>query len=597
MLKHVSKVVQVFAILIGVSLVSGSGSVVIKKAERTIDISSQLIKVNAIITYENSDAKPISSILFSSDPEWKGDLSFIAAKVGNEALDVKPIEISSKPGVKHFSATLPKPLAQGQTVKVEVEKVYSHGLEPFPAEISQADKQLVRFVGNHYVFTPYPVQQQTTKVLLASANVESYTKLKPSQLTDTTITLGPYENVPEYSRSELVVHAENNSPFLAVTRLTRHIEVSHWGYISVEETVDVRHVGAKLRGSFSRFDYQREHNSGVSSVQQFKTSLPAAAQGVYYRDEIGNISTSRMRVLPDEVELELRPRFPLFGGWRTHYVIGYTVPVYEYLFRSGENYVLSMRLLDHVLDDMVVDELQVSVVLPEGASDVQLQTPYPVTRRPDSLLLTYLDITGRPVISVTKTNLVENHIQEFRIGYRFPVWMTVREPLMVVVAFLLLFLLVIIYVRLDFSISQEEGSAVREKVASLCDKVRAHHDTRCGLYQNMEDSIAKAKTSKDTGALQAIVKTLSAGLKSEAAAIAGLQEQIRADGAAETAERIAELQRQDKTLREHLTQHATIAERLLAGKLAKPPFVEQEAQLNRKKEEAVQRMEAVVASL
>ena len=85
-----------------------------------------------------------------------------------------------------------------------MEKVYSHGLDPFPAEISQADKQLVRFVGNHFVFTPYPVQQQTTKLLLASANVESYTKLKPSQLTDTTITLGPYENQPEYSQVSTV---------------------------------------------------------------------------------------------------------------------------------------------------------------------------------------------------------------------------------------------------------------------------------------------------------------------------------------------------------------------------------------------------------
>ena len=84
-----------------------------------------------------------------------------------------------------------------------MEKVYSHGLEPFPAEISQAEKQLVRFVGNHYIFTPYPAQTQTTKIVLASANVESYTKLKPSQLTDTTITLGPYENVPAYSRVSL----------------------------------------------------------------------------------------------------------------------------------------------------------------------------------------------------------------------------------------------------------------------------------------------------------------------------------------------------------------------------------------------------------
>ena len=56
---------------------------------------------------------------------------------------------------------------------------------------------------------------------------------------------------------------------------------------------------------------------------------------MYYRDEIGNISTSNMRELDDSVELELRPRFPLFGGWKTHYYIGYNVPSYQYLFNSG----------------------------------------------------------------------------------------------------------------------------------------------------------------------------------------------------------------------------------------------------------------------
>lgn len=66
-----------------------------------------------------------------------------------------------------------------------------------------------------------------------------------------------------------------------------------------------------------------------------QTVLPAAASDVYYRDEIGNISTSHMRVLSDSVELDLRPRFPLFGGWKTHYVLGYNVPSYEYLFYAG----------------------------------------------------------------------------------------------------------------------------------------------------------------------------------------------------------------------------------------------------------------------
>lgn len=57
---------------------------------------------------------------------------------------------------------------------------------------------------------------------------------------------------------------------------------------------------------------------------------------MYYRDEIGNISTSHLQVLDDSVEVEIRPRFPLFGGWKTHYIIGYNLPSYEYLYNLGE---------------------------------------------------------------------------------------------------------------------------------------------------------------------------------------------------------------------------------------------------------------------
>ena len=115
--------------------------------------------------------------------------------------------------------------------------------------------------------------------------------------------------------------------------------------------------------------------------QAIKTILPASAKDVYYRDEIGNISTSNLRVAMDSVELELRPRFPLFGGWKTHYTLGYNVPAYEYLFNllgQPSQFALRMRVLDHVFDDMVVDELVVRVVLPEGVRDVALETPYPM---------------------------------------------------------------------------------------------------------------------------------------------------------------------------------------------------------------------------
>lgn len=164
------------------------------------------------------------------------------------------------------------------------------------------------------------------------------------------------------------VHFENNSPFLTVSRLQRTIEISHWGNIAVEETIDMYHSGAQLKGPFSRFDYMRKVG-GSSSVKSFKTYLPPTAADVYYRDEIGNISTSNLRTPSrrnnEPAELELRPRFPLFGGWKTHYTIGYNVPVYQYLFNSGNNFALKMRLIDHICDDQFVEEAVVKIILPE----------------------------------------------------------------------------------------------------------------------------------------------------------------------------------------------------------------------------------------
>lgn len=85
------------------------------------------------------------------------------------------------------------------TVQVLVGTVFTHHLSPHPKEITQKEKQLVQYRGNAYIYTPYKVTTQTTKVLLSSSTVESYTKVKPSSQSDSTITYGPYENVAPLS--------------------------------------------------------------------------------------------------------------------------------------------------------------------------------------------------------------------------------------------------------------------------------------------------------------------------------------------------------------------------------------------------------------
>lgn len=162
-------------------------------------------------------------------------------------LKTSAVQIPGNAEALGYKIELAKELGKGQTVDLEVETVFTQHLVPFPSEITQKEKQLVKFTGNHYIYSPYKVKKQTTKVTLSSRNIESFSKLKPFSQSDSSISFGPYENVAPFSQSELVAHYENNSPFLTITKLDRLIEVSHWGNVAVEEKIEIVHTGAKLK--------------------------------------------------------------------------------------------------------------------------------------------------------------------------------------------------------------------------------------------------------------------------------------------------------------------------------------------------------------
>lgn len=156
--------------------------------------------------------------------------------------------------------------------------------------------------------------------------------------------------------------------------------------------------------------------------------------------------------MADFIELDLRPRFPLFGGWRTQYILGYNVPSYEYLFHAGKHFVLRMRFLDHVFDNMVIEEGYVRIILPESVYNIRVHVPYSVLRHGNTFHKTYLDTVGRPVLLFSKKNLIETHIQDFELEYMFVPSFLMTEPLITGSVFYLFFLTVIVYLRLDLSI-------------------------------------------------------------------------------------------------------------------------------------------------
>ncbi|XP_028853667.1 LOW QUALITY PROTEIN: dolichyl-diphosphooligosaccharide--protein glycosyltransferase subunit 1-like [Denticeps clupeoides] len=580
---------------------AAGGGLVNEEVKRTVDLTTHLAKITAEILLANEGDAAAHSFTVGLEAELAPHLAYIGAALKGEeeeedgTLELTETNVKGQSG-KFFKVELPSALAPGGKLQVKVETVLTHVLKPFPTHITQAERQLVVFQGNHYLYSPYLTRIQSSRVRLASKNVETYTKLGNPSKNDEMIEYGPFRDVAPFTQDVMKIHYENNTPFLTISSITRTIEVSHWGNIAVEETIDLRHTGADLKGPFSRYDYQRQSDSGISSIKSFKTILPASAQDVYYRDEIGNISTSHLQVLEDSVEVEVRPRFPLFGGWKTHYLIGYNLPSYEYLYALGDQYALKMRLLDHVYDDQVIDLLTVKIVLPEGARNVHMDTPYNIDRDPDQLHYTYLDTFGRPVIVATKRNLVEQHIQDMVVHYTFNKILMLQEPLLVVGAFYILFFTVIIYVRNGLPITKDPAAEVRMKVASITEQVLTLVNKRLGLYRHMDEVVNRYKQSRDSGALNSGRKALETSHRALTNDINSLQVRLKAEGS-DLAEKVAELQKLDGQVKDLACRSCQEAERLVVGKVKKEAYIENEKGLTGRRLELVSRIDGLLDAL
>ncbi len=71
------------------------------------------------------------------------------------------------------------------------------------------------------------------------------------------------------------------------------------------------------QGEWSRLKYMQDaRRNGASSIKEFTAVLPRSAHSLYFRDEIGNVSTSSVKRQREKLEVRLQPRFVLFGGWQ-----------------------------------------------------------------------------------------------------------------------------------------------------------------------------------------------------------------------------------------------------------------------------------------
>lgn len=176
---------------------------------------------------------------------------------------------------------------------------------------------------------------------------------------------------------EVSVRYEFTKPLTHSKLMERDIEVSHWGgNIATEERQWLTNRAATLKNHFNRVQYQQSsyYNPPTSALKEMRFPLVVGSVDAYFTDDIGNVSTSRFRSNKKEANLELKPRYPLFGGWNYSFKVGWNGDLPNFLRKakggSSESFVLKIPFFEgpKQAEGIEYERIVTRVILPEGAT-------------------------------------------------------------------------------------------------------------------------------------------------------------------------------------------------------------------------------------
>ncbi|KAI8959614.1 Ribophorin I [Daldinia sp. FL1419] len=460
--------------VLGESNISGpsSSKVTLPAAFKPPQVFKNANLVHVISLEKNYAKESINVLIENSSPESQDEyfLPFTSDQMsrigGIEVKDrkdasvtgfaVEAVEFDQLSDIQYYRIRLPAPLpAKGQQT-LGISFYYLNAYSPLPASIEQSDKQYLVYQFSSYCLSAYPTLKQKTEVKLPSSDIPEYTKIAGNgetkefpQKQGSKLVYGPFPEVPAGAVSPVKVRYEFTKPVTHISHLERDIEVSHWGgNVAFEERYTLYNHGANLSAQFNRVKWAQSQyfNPTSYALKEMKFPLRAGSKDAYFTDAIGNVSTSRFRSNRREAVLELKPRYPVFGGWKYPFTIGWNSDAKQFLRKkSGDSYLLNVPFIEgpKQSEGAAFEHVQVRVLLPEGAENVRFYTTIPESSITDysvDLQKTYLDTIGRTVLTIKARNLVDDfRDRDLIVSYDYSTVASLRKPFVVFSSMLAIF--------------------------------------------------------------------------------------------------------------------------------------------------------------
>ncbi|CCG84503.1 protein of unknown function [Taphrina deformans PYCC 5710] len=405
---------------------------------RTIDLSKSYSKESLAVIIEN--ISEISQDKFYVPIEDGVVYSSFEAREKSKSSGATIVLATTKKETD-WEVTLPTLIRPGEKITLSISSVRLNQLRPLPHKVDQNGKQYLSYKTSKFIPSRYVSSKQKTKFKLPNGDVATYSAGGDKQ--GSVVTYGPFENVSPGLSESIALRYEKTAPIPVVTYFERDIEVSHWGgNLAFEERYALTNKGAELKASFDRIAFAQSgfYNPESHAIKNLVFPLPIGSKDAYFTDEIGNVSTSKFRSSFREANLDLKPRYPIFGGWNYTFTVGWNNDLSSFLKKDASKYYLRVPFLEGA-ENISYDDLRIRVILPEGADNIKVTTNVTGVKIHHDKLWTFMDTKGRSVVSLTTENLTdESGKQDLLIEYEYSNAALFRKPLVVIGVVAIIFL-------------------------------------------------------------------------------------------------------------------------------------------------------------
>jgi len=445
------------------------------------NICGDSLRLKYKVSVRNEDKTDAESVLIAVPPSLRQNAHLSVAVYDDQNNPVKTNMTEIEPEFETpndetlFRVALLKPLPERDSARIMVNLNLLNHVKANPSKARYRQKPSYVLSVPRYFYSPYATEAQVGSITFPSSEISLSAKSDALRTDGKRAKIDIRERVEPFQEEYIRVRFDHVDGMLKMESYEKEVLLSHWGAIVVKEDVTLRNVGPRV-DDFSRLDYMYMENSGmhVNSLRSLEVNLPKDAYNVYYKDLIGNITTSRLRSPTRKGRhFEQIFRFPLVGGWKTYYWYGYTLPLSSALKQKGNKFVLKIGAQPGVAEPLPVDSATIKVVLPDGASNINvvptdssieiasIETVYPT--------LAYL---GRTMVVLKRKLFVADPATSIPIyiSYNHAPYNVLRAPLVLFVGILTFLMMLTIFSQMDLELA----------------KTRTEHDEELRLYKHVK---------------------------------------------------------------------------------------------------------------